>query len=98
MQPGRGSDNAFKIAPGGAITEIIDATGDGTGNTLDETWGVAVDSSGNVYVGGRGSDNAFKIAPCPKPVPALNPRGMVIMAVMLPGFAFWFFRRRKSNS
>ena len=29
------SDNAFKITPGGVITQIIDSTGDGVGNTLD---------------------------------------------------------------
>ena len=45
---GRDSDNAFKITPGGVITEIIDITGDG---------------AGNVYVTGAGSENAFKITP-----------------------------------
>lgn len=45
-----------------AITEIIDATGDGGGNTLDWPFLVAVDSNGNVYVSGLESDNAFKVA------------------------------------
>jgi len=45
------------------ITEIIDATGDGTGNTMEGPNDVAVDSSGNVYLAGRDSDNAFKITP-----------------------------------
>ena len=44
------------------ITEIIDATGDGT-NPLDCPPGVAVDGSGNVFVAGFGSNNAFKITP-----------------------------------
>ena len=66
------SDNAFKIDTPGAcstggtpctITEIIDSTGDGAGNTLDGPKGIAVDGSGNVYVTGEGSDNAFKITP-----------------------------------
>ncbi len=45
------------------ITEIIDSTGDGTGNALNSPHGVAVDGSGNVYVAGYGSDNVFKVAP-----------------------------------
>jgi len=47
----------------GTITQIIDSTGDGAGNTLSSPWGLAVDSSGNVYVAGSLSDNAFKITP-----------------------------------
>ncbi len=43
------------------ITEIADATGDGTGNVLDRTFGIALDGSGNVYVSGETSDNVFKI-------------------------------------
>ncbi len=45
------------------ITEIIDAAGDGSGNTLDIPTGIAVDGSGNVYVTGFVTDNAFKITP-----------------------------------
>jgi cysteine-rich repeat protein len=51
----------FKIDPNGTITEIIDSTGDGSGNTLSGPSGVAVDGLGNVYVTGGGSDNAFRI-------------------------------------
>jgi hypothetical protein len=65
-----GGNNAFKIETPGTcsttgtpctITEIIDSTGDGGGNELFYTWGVATDSSGNVYVNGRDSYNTFKI-------------------------------------
>ena len=63
-------DHAFRIETPGTcsttgtpctITEIIDSTGDGGGNTLDAPHGVAVDASGNVYVTGSNSSNAFRI-------------------------------------
>ena len=57
------TNNVFKITPGGTITEIIDATGDGAGNTLSIPFGIAVDGSGNVFVAGAVSDNVFKITP-----------------------------------
>ena len=43
MSLGDRSDNAFKITPGGIITEIIDATGDGLGNSLDTPIDIAVE-------------------------------------------------------
>jgi len=55
------TDNAFKITPGGTITEIIDSTGDGVGNILNNPIGVATDSSGNVFVVGVAFDKVFKI-------------------------------------
>ena len=66
------SDNVFKISTPGtcstiatpcAITEIIDAAGDGAGNILDLPQDITTDSSGNVYVAGFSSSNAFKITP-----------------------------------
>ncbi len=45
------------------ITEIIDVTGDGAGNVLDNPASIAVDGVGNVYVAGDGTDNAFRITP-----------------------------------
>ena len=45
------------------ITEIIDATGNVVGNTLNMPFGIAVDGSGNVYVAGDVTNNAFKITP-----------------------------------
>jgi hypothetical protein len=45
------------------VTEIIDATGDGVGNTLSFPHGVAVDGSGNVYVADPNSRNVFQITP-----------------------------------
>lgn len=56
---GSTTKNVFKITPEGTITQIIDATGDGT-NLLESPQNVAVDTSDNVYVSGALSDNAFR--------------------------------------
>ena len=58
-----GHHNVFRITSDGIITEIIDAMGDGAGNTLDTPRGFVVDGLGNVFVTGDSSDNAFRIAP-----------------------------------
>jgi len=44
------------------ITQLIDATGDGT-NPLAVGSAVATDGAGNAFVSGFGTDNAFKITP-----------------------------------
>jgi hypothetical protein len=70
------SNNVFRIAPNGSITEIADSSGDGT-RSLDRPFGLAVDQNDNLYVSCTGSDNVFRIeasgncgtargaAPCP---------------------------------
>ena len=60
---GNGSDNAFKITPGGVVTQIIDGAGDGAGNPLDSPLSIAMDGAGNAYVTGFVSHNAFRITP-----------------------------------
>ena len=60
---GRNTNTAFQITPGGEVTEIIDAAGDGAGNPLTAPGYAAVDGAGLVYVTGRFTDNAFKISP-----------------------------------
>lgn len=59
---GSSSDNAFEITPGGIITEIVDETGDATGNLLDTPRSIATDGAGNVYVCGGYSNNAYRIS------------------------------------
>jgi DNA-binding beta-propeller fold protein YncE len=76
------------------ITEIIDATGDGGGNTLNAPQGVAVDSTGNVYVAGGSSDNAFKIQPVSE-VPVLSDRGLAFLGASLLCIVFWVARRQR---
>jgi len=56
------NSSAFKITPGGVITEILDGTGDGSA-IFDCAVGLELDSHGNAYVAGHRSDNVFKVAP-----------------------------------
>ncbi len=67
---GGNSDNVFRIvAPTTCsvdgtpcdVEEIIDETGDGSGNVLTQVTSIAVDSSNNVFVMGQGSDNIFRV-------------------------------------
>ena len=53
----------FKITPGGLITQIADATGDGLGNVMTGPSSLAVDGTGNVFVSCELSDNVFRISP-----------------------------------
>ena len=53
----------FKITPGGTITQILDATGDGAGNALDFPHRAMADADGNAYIVGWQSRNVFKIEP-----------------------------------
>ncbi len=46
-----------------SVEQLIDATGDGQGNVLDQPIALAMDQNGAVYVVGSDSDNAFRIDP-----------------------------------
>jgi len=78
------SSNVFKIATPGTcstngplcvITEILDSTGDGAGNTFSNPFNVATDSSGNVFAVGVSSDNVFKITPAGVKTQIIGPTG-----------------------
>ena len=58
---GAESHNAFEITPGGAITQIIDETGDVVGNSLDTPNEVVVGPLDNVYISGHVSENIFQV-------------------------------------
>ena len=90
--------SVFKITPSGVITEIIDAAGDGAGNTLGGPQGVTADGAGNIYVTGSQSHNAFKISgvftPPPVPVPTIPLVGLVTLLGCLARPAVVVSRRR----
>ncbi len=57
-----------RVTPDGEASDVLDATGDGEGNTLARPHGLAFDRDRNVFVTGRNSHNAFKVptrATCP---------------------------------
>ncbi len=57
----------FRRTPSGAVSLLIDESGDGAGNTLGSALDVAVDDAGNAYVLGgpfrEGIGNVFRIRP-----------------------------------
>jgi hypothetical protein len=59
---------------GARVTQIMDGTGDGM-HGLGAPYGIAADTSGNVYVTGHSSGNVFKILrpPMPTPTATLTP-------------------------
>jgi cysteine-rich repeat protein len=61
---GLGSNNVFRVTPGGVITVVLDATGDGV-NAVGGPFESRVDPLGNLYtaMGIGGSDNVFKTTP-----------------------------------
>jgi hypothetical protein len=57
----------FRITPGGTITTIIEAVGDGLGHTVRDPEDLAVDAAGNAFLlsraQGGGNPEVFKISP-----------------------------------
>jgi len=66
--------NVLRVAPDGTVTEIIDATGDGT-TRVEKPREVAVDAQGNVYVASEMTHSVFRIAPDGKIDVVLGPEG-----------------------
>jgi len=57
-----GTNNVFRVTTDGAVTEILDTSGDGTHPMSDPTGGLAVDSIGDVYVAAISTNNVFRIS------------------------------------
>ncbi|MCH7869451.1 MAG: SBBP repeat-containing protein [Myxococcales bacterium] len=93
----KSADAPESLLPG-AIMQIIDAMGDGYGNSLVQPWGIAVDASGNVYVTGAISQNAFKIGGPAILVPSLGPVGIAFLLTLLGATAYWRLRDSASVS
>ncbi len=55
------SNNVFKIARDGTIRQILDATGDGKGGTMEYPYDMEVDSQGKLYVATSGF-KVFRVA------------------------------------
>ncbi len=57
------SDNVFRFTPAGVASVVLDATGDGLGNTLDAPDSLAIDADDNVWVGSSVDDTVFRVSP-----------------------------------
>ncbi len=58
-----GHNRIWKITPTGDKLILMGGEGDGAGNPLTNTRGIAIDAAGNLYVSAWSSDNAFKMTP-----------------------------------
>ena len=61
--PGARDYGVLRVAPDGAVTEIMGPEGDGLGNRFERAGDIAIDSRGHVFVAGFESDNVFEILP-----------------------------------
>ena len=61
---------------------------------LDNPFGFAADSSGNVYVAGLFSNNAFEIKLIQR-APGLSKPGLALLGASLVGTAWWLARRSR---
>jgi len=61
--PGARDYGLLRVAPDGAVTELLGREGDGLGNRFESPGGIAIDSRGHVFVAGVDSNNVFEILP-----------------------------------
>lgn len=57
------SDRVFKVEPTGAITQVLDPSGDGNGNTYEYVLDLEVDLEGNLYAVALNTSNIFRVTP-----------------------------------
>jgi len=93
---------AFRITPGGQVGPLMDASGDGLGNTMSAANDVVVADGAvkRIAIVARTSRNAFlvtdDIAAPPVPVPSLGPTGLGLLALALCLAAALRFLARRS--
>lgn len=68
----------------GQINEIIDGSGDGSGNGLDGAQAVALGPTGNVYVVGAFSVNVFEITPAGQITEIIDATGDGVVPLSMP--------------
>jgi len=86
------SNNAVKriAAAGGAITTL--------GSGFNYPTGVAVDSAGNIYVADTDNNAVKKLSFTPvTPVPTLSGWSMIVLGLLLAGFAMTQIRQSRST-
>jgi sugar lactone lactonase YvrE len=66
-RPSRAPGAVFRVTPGGAISRVLDASGDGSGRRLGVPGAMAVDAGGTLYVTSRlfsdAESNLFRVSP-----------------------------------
>ncbi len=70
-----GYESLVRVAPGGAVTRLLDATGDGLGNPFSGGVRVETDAAGDVYALGANSRNVLRVTPGGAIVEVLGPEG-----------------------
>jgi cysteine-rich repeat protein len=79
------SDQVFKLDPGGAMSVVIDESGDGGANPLGTPKDMLVDDDGNLYVSGAsGTGIVFKVAPDGTKEIVIDPSGDGVTELVVP--------------
>jgi cysteine-rich repeat protein len=79
------SDQVFKLDPDGAMSVVIDESGDGGANPLGTPQDMLVDDDGNLYVSGAsGTGIVFKVAPDGTQEIVIGPSGDGVTELVVP--------------